>query len=536
MEGDKNVVETSETHFVKQYKPGSQARVELKNGRILDVVNGCYFDVGTSVILQDGKIESMPGLVSEPRVPVDFTIDLKGKTVLPSLFNTHCHLIQFEPTMALDISDMRQTNRYKEQQKEKNLSECLAHGITHIRDAWHPDLRENRALQERIVKGEIPGPRIVQSVVVGPTGSYMQEKPTFVMKITRMPQSDTSKVYGGAVAFPSEATEGQVRAAVDTAIDERGAEVIKIGDETFSLFAQKAVPVMTTEQLCVLADQARRRGVPTTMHHSSVESFRRGAQAGITSLAHAPWDGLLSQEDIKAFIASGCFCEPTVSAFYGMLSWKTKGGGLNNHPVLNRLTDFRDRTHTFADIAEEYYIPELRAVVMNGYRRFDSGKPKMMGIMDMSAMAAFSEKTVTYFENFCLLFENGVPLAAGNDNKPPCTPAMTDLELLMFDHLLQGKPNGRQLRGADAVKIATINSARSLGLEDKFGSIETGKTADLIILDGDPLEDFRLIGSRVAALFMDGKLVINNCDLDVEPYRKVYDRDKVSSGLVDDEN
>jgi imidazolonepropionase-like amidohydrolase len=57
-------------------------------------------------------------------------------------------------------------------------------------------------------------------------------------------------------------------------------------------------------------------------------------------------------------------------------------------------------------------------------------------------------------------------------------------------------------------------------LEDKFGSIETGKTADLVILDGDPLEDFRLIGSRAAALFMDGRLVINNCNLQVESNSK----------------
>jgi len=135
-------------------------------------------------------------------------------------------------------------------------------------------------------------------------------------------------------------------------------------------------------------------------------------------------------------------------------------------------------------------------------------------------MAAFSEKIATYFENFCLLFENGVPMTAGNDNKPPCTPAMTGLELLMFDHLLRGKPNGRQLSGAEAVRIATINSARSLGLEKEFGSIETGKIADLVILDDDPLDDFRLIGNRVAALFMDGVLVINNCGLEVEPNGK----------------
>jgi imidazolonepropionase-like amidohydrolase len=86
----------------------------------------------------------------------------------------------------------------------------------------------------------------------------------------------------------------------------------------------------------------------------------------------------------------------------------------------------------------------------------------------------------------------------------------------MFDHVLQGDADRVQFSGADAVRIATINSARSLGLEEEFGSIETGKTADLVILDGDPLENFRLIGSRVAALFMDGKLVINNCGLEVD--------------------
>jgi imidazolonepropionase-like amidohydrolase len=81
---------------------------------------------------------------------------------------------------------------------------------------------------------------------------------------------------------------------------------------------------------------------------------------------------------------------------------------------------------------------------------------------------------------------------------------------------LKGDPDRVPFSGADAVKIATINSARSLGVEQAFGSIESGKTADLVILDGDPLEDFRVIGSRVAALFMDGKLVINNCGLEVE--------------------
>jgi imidazolonepropionase-like amidohydrolase len=154
---------------------------------------------------------------------------------------------------------------------------------------------------------------------------------------------------------------------------------------------------------------------------------------------------------------------------------------------------------------------------MNGYRRCASGKPKMMGIVDMSGMYAWSERTATAFENFCLLAEHGVPMATGNDNKPPCTPATIGLELMMMDHVLKGAPDRAPFSGADAVRIATLNSARSLGLEQTFGSIEVGKTADLVILDGDPLADVHLIGSRAAALFVGGRLVIDNCGLDVVP-------------------
>jgi hypothetical protein len=231
-------------------------------------------------------------------------------------------------------------------------------------------------------------------------------------------------------------------------------------------------------------------------------------------------DAPLTQADVDAFKASGCFNDPTLSAWYALMSWKVAGNPSNSHPELDRLTAFRDRTYTFAAIADEYYIPELRASVMNSYKKLASGKPKMMGIMDVSANFAWSEKIAVYFENFCQLYEQGVPMTTANDNKPPCTPAMMDLELLMFDHLLKGDPERKPFSGAEAVKIATINSARSLGLENDFGTIESGKTADLVILDGDPLEDLRLIGSRVAALFMDGVLAINNCGLQVEPNGK----------------
>src|SRR5699024_11473629 len=43
----------------------------------------------------------------------------------------------------------------------------------------------------------------------------------------------------------------------------------------------------------------------------------------------------------------------------------------------------------------------------------------------------------------------------------------------------------------EALQVATINGARYLGMDHALGSIEEGKLADLIVIDGNPLEDIR---------------------------------------------
>lgn len=119
-------------------------------------------------------------------------------------------------------------------------------------------------------------------------------------------------------------------------------------------------------------------------------------------------------------------------------------------------------------------------------------------------------------KNFRLLFEKDARIACGNDGGiPPCTPAALKHELGMFDlELNSGK--AKRFTGADALRLSTINSAEALGVEKVFGSIQSGKVADLAIVDGDPLADLNIVGSRVAALFYDGKLNINNCGLAVK--------------------
>ena len=41
--------------------------------------------------------------------------------------------------------------------------------------------------------------------------------------------------------------------------------------------------------------------------------------------------------------------------------------------------------------------------------------------------------------------------------------------------------------------VATVNSAELLGLSDKIGSVEKGKLADLVAVEGDPLADIKVM-------------------------------------------
>lgn len=55
----------------------------------------------------------------------------------------------------------------------------------------------------------------------------------------------------------------------------------------------------------------------------------------------------------------------------------------------------------------------------------------------------------------------------------------------------------------EAIKAATINAAELLGQKDKLGSIEVGKLADIVAMDGDPLKDPQVFG-KVVFVMKDG--------------------------------
>jgi len=91
----------------------------------------------------------------------------------------------------------------------------------------------------------------------------------------------------------------------------------------------------------------------------------------------------------------------------------------------------------------------------------------------------------------------GVKIAMGTDSGvTPHGHNLRELALLV--------ENGMTPLGA---MLATTRSAAELiGVEDELGSIEPGKRADLVVVDGDPF-DYADLGGRVRAVYQDGRLV-----------------------------
>jgi len=57
----------------------------------------------------------------------------------------------------------------------------------------------------------------------------------------------------------------------------------------------------------------------------------------------------------------------------------------------------------------------------------------------------------------------------------------------------------------EALRTATINPARNFGFDKDLGSLEPGKLADLVVIDGNPLADIRQ-SDRIAQVMQNGRL------------------------------
>ena len=64
----------------------------------------------------------------------------------------------------------------------------------------------------------------------------------------------------------------------------------------------------------------------------------------------------------------------------------------------------------------------------------------------------------------------------------------------------------------EALQTATLNPAKFLGMEDRLGTVEKGKVADLVLLDANPLDDIRNT-QKIAAVIVNGRY-LSRAELD----------------------
>ena len=105
----------------------------------------------------------------------------------------------------------------------------------------------------------------------------------------------------------------------------------------------------------------------------------------------------------------------------------------------------------------------------------------------------FSGFNATY-SNAARLHAAGVLIAFSNVSNPhPSNPEIV--------RQLAGLAVAHGLPWEEALRALTINPAKIWGLEENYGSLESGKDADIVVWDGDPLE----LMSYPLAVFIKGQ-------------------------------
>jgi imidazolonepropionase-like amidohydrolase len=118
--------------------------------------------------------------------------------------------------------------------------------------------------------------------------------------------------------------------------------------------------------------------------------------------------------------------------------------------------------------------------------------------MDPADRALLAQEYLLQQRVIPMLARAGVPILAGTDapgtRRVPGQSLVEELAALV----------DAGLTPLEALRSATLNPARFLGLTDSLGSVAPGKVADLVLLEGNPLADIMAL-RRVRAVIAGGR-------------------------------
>lgn len=211
----------------------------------------------------------------------------------------------------------------------------------------------------------------------------------------------------------------------------RGADVIKFASTggVNSRIGAGLGKQMFDDEAKAIVDTAHLFNKKVAAHAHGADGIRLALEAGVDSIEHGT---ILDPEAIDAFLVSGAYYVPTLSTVNGYI----------------------ERLAANADA----YEPDVRAKIE--WRIGITGK------------------------SLEILHKEGVPIAFGTDAGVSKHGRNADEFELMVKF---------GMSPMEAISAATVNAADLLGISDVAGTLEPGKTADLIAVKGDPLKDVKVL-------------------------------------------
>ena len=215
----------------------------------------------------------------------------------------------------------------------------------------------------------------------------------------------------------------------------QGVEIIKLYPTGGHGLAWPAdVMTMTQAELDAAADAAHERGKKIRGHIISKRGIMAALDAGLDVIDHAD---MMDEECIERFIKQGTFVVPSLYFPYMMAEQKRRTG----------------------------------KAAFPGVEEMERGLEQSYRILPKAQAA-------------------GVKLVVGDDFG---TPAMPHGD---YAKELEAYVKGAGIPAIDVLQWATRNGAELLGMKDDLGTIEAGKIADLLVVNGDPSADITLLQNR----------------------------------------
>jgi len=444
----------------------------IKASRLLDPRSGNVLSPA-AVLIENGKIKEV-GPVSqvEPHATAGVkTIDLGTATLLPGLIDSHTHLLVdpigpaeverarhynggFEPGLLLAIVESPSKRVLL---GEQSAREDLESGITTVRNLGHSGIDGDTELRDAINAGRVVGPRILASARKLITrGSYVQSlSPALAEAILQQ----EFLLIDGADRARQAVRENEFQ----------NVDVIKVtADEN-----------LTVPELAAVVEEAHRTHLKVAVHAVDKPSIQTAIDAGADSIEHG---NDATDVQLKQMRDKGIFFDFTPTS-YGDFFTKIFEGTIAMSLKLRpeRLGSDERTRQRYNDLAQQLLkgaeFPD--ASDDREDRKYDSLVQRVM--------------------------KWGVRFAAGSDMGwfyPGKTRGQASVSRFPTLHKA-GMP------ALDVIRAITVNAAEMLGWQDRIGSIEPGKFADLIAVAGDPIADISEL-ERVQFVMKDGKVIRND--------------------------